>query len=91
MIHPILQFDVPPYRSSGIVYGTLLNSVASLASLGDAVNAAPYKAPPKAPVLYVKPRNTLRSSSAKPFNPVPRWRSAGGAMRSAAPSTNPRC
>jgi len=59
MTNPILQFDVPPYRLSGTVYGTLLNSVASLAALGDAVNAAPYKAAPKAPVLYVKPRNTL--------------------------------
>ncbi|MEJ8810281.1 fumarylacetoacetate hydrolase family protein [Variovorax ureilyticus] len=59
MIQPILQFGVPPYRLSGTVYGTLLNSAASLASLGDAVNAAPYKAAPKAPVLYVKPRNTL--------------------------------
>ena len=59
MIQPILQFDVPPYRLSGTVYGTLLNSAASLAALGDAVNAAPYKAAPKAPVLYVKPRNTL--------------------------------
>jgi 5-oxopent-3-ene-1,2,5-tricarboxylate decarboxylase/2-hydroxyhepta-2,4-diene-1,7-dioate isomerase len=44
---------------SGAVYGTLLNDRAALDALGDAVNAAPYKAPPKAPVLYVKPRNTL--------------------------------
>lgn len=42
----------------GTVYGTLLNDRAALEALGDAVNAAPYKAPPKAPVLYVKPRNT---------------------------------
>ena len=44
---------------SGTVYGTLLNDRAALDALGDATNAAPYKAPPKAPVLYVKPRNTL--------------------------------
>ena len=44
---------------SGTVYGTLLNDRAALDALGDLVNAAPYKAPPKAPVLYVKPRNTL--------------------------------
>ncbi|BDC42880.1 fumarylacetoacetate hydrolase family protein [Paraburkholderia terrae] len=43
----------------GAVYGTLLNDRAVLDALGDAVNAAPYKAPPKAPVLYVKPRNTF--------------------------------
>jgi len=59
MTHPILRFDLPPYRLSGTVYGTLLNSAASRAALGDAVNATPYKAAPKAPVLYVKPRNTL--------------------------------
>ena len=43
----------------GTVYGTLLNDRAALDALGEAVNAAPYKAPPKAPVLYVKPRNTF--------------------------------
>jgi len=43
----------------GAVYGTLLNDRAALEALGDAVHAAPYKAPPKAPVLYLKPRNTL--------------------------------
>src|SRR6201996_1680100 len=44
---------------SGAVYGVLLNDRPALAALGDAMNAAPYKAPPKAPVLYLKPRNTL--------------------------------
>lgn len=43
----------------GTVYGTLLNDQAALDALGDDVNAPPYKAPPKAPILYVKPRNTL--------------------------------
>lgn len=52
-------FDRPPYRLSGTVLGCLMNHRPALAALGDAVNAAPYKAPPKAPVLYVKPRNTL--------------------------------
>jgi 5-oxopent-3-ene-1,2,5-tricarboxylate decarboxylase / 2-hydroxyhepta-2,4-diene-1,7-dioate isomerase len=46
----------PPRR--GTVYGTLLNHADALAALGDAVHAAPYKEPPKAPVLYIKPRNT---------------------------------
>ena len=45
--------------SFGTVYGTLLNFRGALAALGDAVHAPPYKAPPKAPVLYIKPRNTL--------------------------------
>lgn len=43
----------------GTVYGTLLNHRAALAALGDAVHQPPYKAPPQAPVLYIKPRNTF--------------------------------
>lgn len=43
----------------GAVYGTLLNDRHALAALGEAANAPPYKAPPRAPILYVKPRNTL--------------------------------
>lgn len=53
-----LAFAAWPHRLSGVVYGCLLNHRPLLAALGDAVNAAPYKAPPKAPVLYLKPRNT---------------------------------
>ena len=59
MLLPRLEFDVAPYRLSGVVYGCLLNHRPALAALGDAVNHPPYKAPPKAPVLYVKPRNSL--------------------------------
>jgi 5-oxopent-3-ene-1,2,5-tricarboxylate decarboxylase/2-hydroxyhepta-2,4-diene-1,7-dioate isomerase len=47
--------SLPP---RGTVYGTLLNHRDALASLGSAAYAPPYKAPPKAPVLYIKPRNT---------------------------------
>src|SRR5262245_32781453 len=54
-----LTFGFAPYRLSGTVYGVLLNHAPALAALGSAVNEAPYKAPPKAPVLYLKPRNTL--------------------------------
>lgn len=54
-----VPFELAPYRFSGSVYGTLLNHPGALAALGDAVHQAPYKAPPKAVVLYVKPRNTL--------------------------------
>jgi len=42
----------------GTVYGTLMNFRGELDALGDRMNDAPYKAPPKAPVLYVKPANT---------------------------------
>ena len=54
-----IPMDVAPWGLSGVVYGTLLNQRGALAALGAAASAAPYKAPPKAPVLYVKPRNTL--------------------------------
>jgi 5-oxopent-3-ene-1,2,5-tricarboxylate decarboxylase / 2-hydroxyhepta-2,4-diene-1,7-dioate isomerase len=54
--------DIPPFELSGTVYGTLLNHRSALDSLGDGVNAPPYAAAPKAPVLYVKPRNTLAQS-----------------------------
>jgi 5-oxopent-3-ene-1,2,5-tricarboxylate decarboxylase/2-hydroxyhepta-2,4-diene-1,7-dioate isomerase len=43
---------------SGTLYGVLLNYKGALAALGDAVHKPPYKAPPKAPVLYIKPANT---------------------------------
>ena len=48
-------FEAPP---RGTVYGTLLNFRGALTALGDSVNRPPLKAPPKAPVLYIKPRNT---------------------------------
>ena len=54
-----LSFDMPPYRLSGVVVGALMNHPDDTAALGDAVNQPPYKAPPRAPVLAVKPRNTL--------------------------------
>lgn len=49
---------------SGSIYGTLLNYRGALEALGDAVNAPPYKAPPRAPVLYLKPRNTVIGAGA---------------------------
>lgn len=47
-----------PVPVAGTVYGALMNDPATLAALGAAVQAAPYKAAPQAPVLQVKPRNT---------------------------------
>jgi 5-oxopent-3-ene-1,2,5-tricarboxylate decarboxylase/2-hydroxyhepta-2,4-diene-1,7-dioate isomerase len=49
---------MPLLTRRGTVYGTLLNHRDALAALGDAVNQPPYKAPPQAPILYIKPRNT---------------------------------
>ena len=64
------------FRLSGVVYGCLLNHAPALAALGDAVNAAPYKAPPRAPVLYLKPRNTLAADGQAVV--VPALAAAGG-------------
>jgi 5-oxopent-3-ene-1,2,5-tricarboxylate decarboxylase/2-hydroxyhepta-2,4-diene-1,7-dioate isomerase len=57
------------FLSMGTVYGTLLNFRGELEALGAQVNAAPYNAPPKAPVLYIKPANTWSADGAE--IPVP--------------------
>jgi 5-oxopent-3-ene-1,2,5-tricarboxylate decarboxylase/2-hydroxyhepta-2,4-diene-1,7-dioate isomerase len=46
------------FTDVGTVYGTLLNHASFFTQLGDAVDRPPYKGAPKAPVLFVKPRNT---------------------------------
>lgn len=61
---PAIDMPMRPWRLSGTVYGALLNHAPALAALGEAANAAPYKAAPKAPVLFIKPRNTLLASGA---------------------------
>jgi len=62
-------FDFRPWRLSGTVVAPLLNDPAELASLGDAVHQPPYRAAPRAPVLYIKPRNTFAPDGA--CTPVP--------------------
>ncbi len=47
---------IPP--NPGTLYGVILNDRPSLERLGTALSEPPYAAPPKAPVLYIKPRNT---------------------------------
>lgn len=54
-----LRFDLPPFRLSGTVVAALLNHAPQLAALGDAAHQPPYKAPPQAPVLALRPRNAL--------------------------------
>ncbi|WP_144639290.1 fumarylacetoacetate hydrolase family protein [Bordetella genomosp. 13] len=54
-----LFYDEAPYRLSGVVYGALLNQPSALEQIGDAAHEPPHKAPPKGPILYMKPRNTL--------------------------------
>jgi 5-oxopent-3-ene-1,2,5-tricarboxylate decarboxylase / 2-hydroxyhepta-2,4-diene-1,7-dioate isomerase len=46
------------FLSMGTVYGTLMNFRGEWDALGEAMNQPPYQAPPKAPVLYIKPANT---------------------------------
>jgi 5-oxopent-3-ene-1,2,5-tricarboxylate decarboxylase / 2-hydroxyhepta-2,4-diene-1,7-dioate isomerase len=41
------------------VYGSLMHHSAELQALQDAAHLPPYNAPPKAPVLYIKPANTF--------------------------------
>ncbi|PYZ94832.1 4-hydroxyphenylacetate isomerase [Salipaludibacillus keqinensis] len=50
------QLQIPV---SGTIYGTALNYKGELAAMGDNLKEAPYNAPPIAPVLYIKPINTL--------------------------------
>jgi 5-oxopent-3-ene-1,2,5-tricarboxylate decarboxylase/2-hydroxyhepta-2,4-diene-1,7-dioate isomerase len=52
---------------SGAVYGVALNFRQELESLGEQLHRDPYKKPPVAPVLYLRPRNT--------------WNVSGGAIR----------
>lgn len=73
------HFDFAPYRLTGTVYGTLLNDRHALAAMGESVDEPPYKGAPKAPVLYVKPRNTFRPSGARVVTSqaIPQWEVGG--------------
>ena len=49
---------------TGTVYGTLLNFRGEREAWAPKMNAAPYKAPPQWPVLYIKPANTWSAAGA---------------------------
>jgi 5-oxopent-3-ene-1,2,5-tricarboxylate decarboxylase / 2-hydroxyhepta-2,4-diene-1,7-dioate isomerase len=49
------RWEVP---TRGNIYGVALNFRGALAALGNAIEAPPYQSPPRAPILYLKPRNT---------------------------------
>lgn len=51
-----------PYLPGGTVYGTLLNFRREHALWAPRMHEAPYKAPPNAPVLYIKTANTFTRS-----------------------------
>lgn len=59
----------PFFLPAGTVYGCLLNFRAEVAALAPQMAQPPYKAPPQAPVLYVKPVNTWSAHGAS--IPVP--------------------
>jgi 5-oxopent-3-ene-1,2,5-tricarboxylate decarboxylase/2-hydroxyhepta-2,4-diene-1,7-dioate isomerase len=48
-----------PWMPAGTVYGTLLNFQREHALWAPRMHDAPYKAPPQAPVLYIKTANTF--------------------------------
>lgn len=50
-----LPLDIPKI---GTVYGTLLNFKGMYEEYEPLMNENPYKSPPKAPILYIKPKNT---------------------------------
>ncbi len=52
------------YMPAGTVYGTLLNFSGEWAALEPQMVLPPYKAAPRAPVLYVKTANTCSASGA---------------------------
>ncbi len=59
---PAMSFDFPPFALSGRVYGALLNHRDAVAAIADAGVRPPYSGLPGAPVLFIKPRNTLARS-----------------------------
>lgn len=53
-----------PFPMTGTVYGVLLNFQAERDALGERMSQPPHQAPPRAPVLYIKPANTWSASGA---------------------------
>ena len=52
----------PQGTLNGTVYGTLLNFDAERAQMAEQMTQPPYKAPPLAPVLFIKTANTVNAS-----------------------------
>lgn len=57
-IHRI-PVDIAPFGLSGTVYGVLLNHRSAYEALSGQMDQPPYNAAPRAPIMFVKPRNTL--------------------------------
>lgn len=56
-----------PIPATRAVYAAALNRQATLAALGDALSRDPYREPPRAPILHLKPANTWIG----PGDPIP--------------------
>ena len=54
----------PPFQPDGTVYGTLLNFRHEQALWAARATEPPYKAPPQAPVLFIKTANTFTAAGA---------------------------
>ncbi|MBI5720009.1 MAG: fumarylacetoacetate hydrolase family protein [Burkholderiales bacterium] len=65
-----LPFDGARQQLSGVVVGALLNDPAEWRALGEAAFQPPHKAPAVAPVLEVKPRQTLAGDGATVLVPA---------------------
>ena len=59
-----------PFMPNGTVYGTLLNFQGEMDALAPQMSQAPYKAAPRAPVLYIKTANTWSANGAGIALPV---------------------
>jgi 5-oxopent-3-ene-1,2,5-tricarboxylate decarboxylase / 2-hydroxyhepta-2,4-diene-1,7-dioate isomerase len=57
-----MTFDFAPFVLSGRVYGSLLNHRTALVAVESVAHKPPYNGLPRAPVLFIKPRNTLSVS-----------------------------
>ncbi|UGA37105.1 hypothetical protein JOS77_23650 [Chromobacterium haemolyticum] len=86
-----LVLDAATERPAAI-YGAALNHRRLQAALAAEFEQAPYQRPPQAPVLFVKPRNTVSASGAPPFpfppmptpsTPAARWACASPATPAA--------
>jgi len=65
----------------GTVYGAVLNFHADLAGMAGQLTQPPYAAPPRAPVLYIKPANTWIADGGTVALPAAGAAAAGGADR----------
>ncbi len=62
--HEVASVGAKTFLPTGTVYGVLLNFRGEIEALEPQMNQPPYKAAPKAPVLYVKPANTWSAHGA---------------------------